>query len=236
MKKTNKNLAGIVGLLVVAFLAVLVGVYGYAKASSNSAKYNAEGNMIVNEAPSQDGNLGSASATNADIITSFNATSLISTGDLSREFSSKVAVLGMPAVGVATTTAYFTNSSGYGMYVDGHGMFVKFSGTVSSTVAVGCGLSTSGTGLAAYTTTPPVDIIAATNVVTSTAGTAAASLVQPAATVVGYTYLPNGSSLLCGWYQPYDNGCSGSKCEAVTSTNRGYTAEVVIPYHELRQF
>lgn len=227
------KLGYIAGIVVVIIFALVVGVTSAVKAFSGDAKVVVEGDYI--EAATADQKLGSTEKSNALNDTDFSEVGIIDS-NFQKKWVRGWTYDSMPAVGVATTTMFWKNSTGQGVYIDTHAFFVQFAGTPSSSVTIACGTSTA-TGIATYTTTPPTNIIAASRVNTSSVSVAnQRGLVQVAATLAGIVYVADGENIVCGWYNPDSAGGLGGLTEPVTSTARGYTATVYIPFWKIMQY
>ena len=136
----------------------------------------------------------------------------------------------MPATGVNTSTAFMTNSTGRAVLLDLERFHVQFSGTVSSSVDISCATSTRN-GINIYTTELTLPFLTAFRLVTSTVGTTEQGVATPT-TTLGLAYLANTESVVCRWFASVgnSNGCTGAFCESVSSSNRGYNANVFAPW------
>lgn len=219
MSKKAKAIALGVG---VAALLTAAGMLAF---SGPAPKVLVEGDYIEAQAGLGD-SLGSSENTRTNANSNFDETCVVDPTQ-TKLLCRGVAYGTMPAVGVATTTDYWKNSIGRSVYVDVDGAFIQFAGTASSSVSVSMGTSTVS-GIAAYTSTGPANLIAATTVATSTIGGQQKSVVVTAGAVHS-AIVADGEYVLISWKQE-NNNCSGAFCEAVTSTARGYTATYYIPY------
>ena len=217
MSKKAKYIALGVG---VAFVLTAVGVSTY---SGPAPRVVVEGDYIE----AQEASLGSTNNDRINANSNFDETCVVDPSQ-SKLLCRGVLTGTMPATGVATTTEYVKNSIGQAAYIDTDDALVQLSGTVSSSVDISMGTSTA-TGLALYTSAAPTNIIAAARIATSTVGASDAGLVRSTSSL-NSLYWANGETILISWKQSFENGCTGAKCEAVTSTNRGYNATYVIPY------
>ena len=204
-----------------------------AVAYSGGAKQVCEAGAVcnVNEAASNDGLVGSASVSNVPAPSSFSEIALIDP-TYQKKMSQGFAYSDMPATGDTTTTAFITNSTGQTVYLDLNRFVFQYAGTTSSTVDTTCATSTK-TGIASYTTTIVNGFLQAYRSATSTVNSNDLGLGVSTSTRKLAT-LANGESVICGWASPVSNGCTGAFCEAVTSTNRGYTAQFFVPYFYFR--
>jgi len=122
----------------------------------------------------------------------------------------------------ASTTDYWCNDRGNDVFVEK--AFYNISGTVSTTVSFYMATSTEN-GLALYTTAPFSTIIDAVSMVTSTLNPTYNSYADAGTNGTQLTRVADGECVVTQQLVTNNNGCDGSVCEAVTSTNRGWTGE-----------
>lgn len=101
------------------------------------------------------------------------------------------------------------------------------SGTVSSTFTLACGVTS--TIVSGYTDAPATEnLIDDLLIVTSTGATAYTNKddVDQGTSGKSVVSVPTTGHVYCRVRQPYNNGCTGANCEAVTSTNRGWQGKL----------
>jgi len=133
----------------------------------------------------------------------------------------------------ATTTDYWCNNLGVDINVEN--AYVNIDGTVSSTQTYYIATST-GSGLALYTTIPFSTIIDAKLVATSTVDMVRRlnSNEDQGTNGTQGTVVTNGQCVVVQVLNPYSNGCTGALCEAVTSTNNGHTDSWGFKYNYIK--
>lgn len=137
--------------------------------------------------------------------------------------SSRWVALSIPA---GVNQVGYVNRTGHGVIVDG----VEFltDGVASSTFKVFAATSTTGVVSTAYDFTRPFSSLIDGEIIATSTPAYKLITSEGATSTVNQraVYVPDGQGVVIGFIQTYGNPCTGSVCEAATSTNRGFNATV----------
>lgn len=132
-------------------------------------------------------------------------------------------------IGAGVNQVAYRNRSGRTQYADL--LALTTSGTASTTQTLTAGTSTSSS-FDSFSVPTSVKSFLNYNIPTSTPAFTVNNLNGNADVTSGFgsglIAIPDGAYLHLGFYQSYGNACTGSVCEAATSTNRGFNVDYLL--------